>query len=77
MKLPELPSVQTRLYVYGVGLAAIPLLVLAGFIAPDDIEKWLQLFAAVLGLGTTTQAAVALLKQVQTGEVSGRHAKPE
>jgi hypothetical protein len=73
----QLPDIQTRQYIYRVGLAAIPLLLLAGFIAPDDVEKWLQLLAAVLGLGTTTQAALALRGQVQTGEVSGRHAKPE
>ena len=45
-----------RRYVYGIAVAAIPLLVIFGVIAQDDAQVWLNLAAAVLGLGTTALA---------------------
>ena len=44
-------SQQHRSYVYGIVIAAIPLLVAAGFITSDDAQLWLNVAAAVLGLG--------------------------
>ena len=44
-------SQQHRTYIYGIVIAAIPILVAAGFIAPDDAQLWLNLAAALLGLG--------------------------
>jgi hypothetical protein len=48
---------QVRTYVYGVISAALPLLVTAGFLAPEDMQQWLLLSAAVLGLGSNILAA--------------------
>lgn len=42
---------QHRTYAYGVVVAAIPLLVAAGWITGDDAQLWLNLAAALLGLG--------------------------
>lgn len=44
---------QTRTYIYNIVIAAIPLLVVAGFIVEDQAQLWLTLAAALLGLGTT------------------------
>ena len=46
-----------RRYVYGIVATAIPLLVLFGLITPDQVQLWLNLAAAALGLGS---AALAL-----------------
>lgn len=43
---------QHRTYIYGIIIAAIPILVAAGFIAGDQAQLWLTLAAAVLGLGS-------------------------
>ena len=74
-----LPNAQTRQYIYSVVVAAVPVLLLLGVITPSDVEIWLQLAAALLGLTTTATAAFALKQQRRTGEVDpgGRHAKPE
>ena len=45
-----------RRYLYGVVLAFIPILVLFGLISPESVQLWLNLAAAVLGLGTTALA---------------------
>ena len=45
-----------RRYLYGVVLAFIPILVLFGLISPESVQLWLNLTAAVLGLGTTALA---------------------
>jgi len=44
-------SQQHRTYIYGIVIAAIPILVAAGFIAQDEAQLWLNLAAALLGLG--------------------------
>jgi hypothetical protein len=48
---------QVRTYIYGVISAALPLLVTAGFLAPEDMQQWLLLSAAILGLGSNILAA--------------------
>lgn len=45
-----------RRYIYGIVVAAIPLLVILGVIAQNDAQVWLNLAAAALGLGTATLA---------------------
>ena len=49
-------TAQTRTYLYGVAVAAIPILVTIGAIAPDQAALWLNLAAAILGLGTAGTA---------------------
>ena len=44
-------SPETRRYLYGVVVALIPLLVLFGLIAPEDVATWTNLAGALLGLG--------------------------
>lgn len=39
-----------RAQLYNVALALIPILVAAGFLAPEDAQLWLALIAAVIGL---------------------------
>jgi hypothetical protein len=46
----------TRRYVYGIAIAAIPLLVILGVITADQSQVYLNLAAAVLGLGTASLA---------------------
>lgn len=48
---------QVRTYLYGVVSAGLPLLVTAGFLAPEDVQQWLLLSAALLGLGSNILAA--------------------
>ena len=48
---------QVRTYIYGVISAALPLLVTAGVLAPEDMQQWLLLAAAILGLGSNILAA--------------------
>lgn len=49
-------SPRTRTYIYTVAVAAIPLLVIAGIIAADEAALWLNLVAALLGLGAAGTA---------------------
>jgi len=49
-------SQETRNYIYGIVIAAIPLIVAAGYIAPGEAEQWTNLAAAILGLSTTALA---------------------
>lgn len=41
----------TRKWIYGIVAAAIPVLVILGVLAAEDTQVWLNLAAAVLGLG--------------------------
>lgn len=52
-----------RLYLYGVISAALPLLVTAGIMAPEEVKDWLFLAAAVLGLGSNVMAAANVKPQ--------------
>ena len=47
----------TRKWIYGIVAAAIPVLVILGFASGEDTQVWLNLAAAVLGLGTAGLAA--------------------
>ena len=47
----------TRKWIYGIVAAAIPVLVILGFVSGEDTQVWLNLAAAVLGLGTAGLAA--------------------
>ncbi len=57
-------SPQTRKYVYGIVAAAIPLLVIFGVIAEDQVQLYLTLAAAVLGFGSSALAAPNTPKEV-------------
>lgn len=59
---------ETRRYLYGVAVALIPLLVLFGLIAPEDVATWTNLAGALLGLGA---AGLALPNTPAGG--GGRH----
>ena len=50
------PDPVIRRYLYGVVVALIPVLVAFGVVSPDSVQVWLNVAAAVLGLGTTTLA---------------------
>jgi hypothetical protein len=65
--LKRLPSPAARQWAYRVVLAAIPLLVVAGLIAPEQVGLWLALAAAVLGVGGAGLANTALKQQRDTG----------
>lgn len=41
----------TRKWVYGIVAAGIPILVLFGTVAAEDVQVWLNFAAATLGLG--------------------------
>ena len=60
---------QVRTYLYGVVSAGLPLLVTAGFLAPEDMQQWLLLAAALLGLGSNIMAAANVSKPVAKVEV--------
>jgi hypothetical protein len=53
-----IPDPAVRRWLYGVVVAMIPVLVLFGLISPESVQLWLNLAAAVLGLGTTALATV-------------------
>lgn len=57
-------SPQTRKYIYGVVAAAIPLLVIFGVIAEDQVQLWLALAAAALGFGSSVLAAPNTPKEI-------------
>jgi hypothetical protein len=61
---------QVRTYLYGVVSAGLPLLVTAGFLAPEDMQQWLLLSAALLGLGSNIMAAANVAKPVVEVEQS-------
>lgn len=61
----NLANEATRAYIYRVIATVIPILVLSGYLAGDQVQLWLNLAAAVLGLAggglaaahTTTKGA--------------------
>lgn len=57
-------SPQLRKYVYGLTVAAIPLLVVFGVIAEEQVQLWLALAAAALGFGSSALAAPNTPKEV-------------
>lgn len=40
-----------RRYIYGISIAAIAVLVVLGLVSEDQTQVWLNLVAAILGLG--------------------------
>ena len=48
---------ETRRWVYGIAVAAVPLLVAYGVIAESDAALWVGLAGAVLGTGVPALAA--------------------
>ena len=51
-----IPDPAVRRYLYGVVAVMIPILVGFGVISPEQVQLWLNLAAAVLGLGATALA---------------------
>lgn len=68
------PAVRT--YIYGVVSAALPLLVGAGFLAPEDVQQWLLLAAAILGLGANVMAAANVTPKKPTETVETKEVQP-
>lgn len=56
-----------RQYAYRIVVAAIPVLLLLKLVTPDQVGVYLNLAAAILGLGTTATAGVALTRQREDG----------
>lgn len=48
---------KTRRWIYGIAIAAVPLLVAYGVIAESDAALWIGLAGAVLGTGVPALAA--------------------
>lgn len=46
-----MPNEATRAYVYRVLVAVLPILTVYGLVAEQDVAVWLNLAAAVLGVG--------------------------
>lgn len=46
-----------RRWVYGIVIAALPILAGFGILGPDDAPMWVALAAAVLGVSSTSLAA--------------------
>lgn len=65
----KLPNAATRQWLYGIVVAALPLLVVLKIVNPGDVPLWLALAGAVLGTGAAGTAFVALKQQRKTGEV--------
>jgi len=63
-------NAQLRQYIYGIVVAAIPVLLLIGLVTSDQVEVYLQLAAAILGLSTTTVATVKVAQQRKAGLLS-------
>lgn len=50
-------SIEARKYVFGIILAAAPILVAAGWIVEGQIDHWIGLATAVLAVGSSGLAA--------------------
>ena len=64
------PSPAFRKWAYGLIAAAIPILVLFGTVAAEDVQVWLNFAAAVLGLGA---AGLALPNTPTSTDESPKH----
>lgn len=60
-------SPATAQAIYGIITAAIPLLILAGFLTPDSADLWLGLVAAILGLAGSGIATARVSAQRKDG----------
>lgn len=59
-----------RKWIYGIVAAGIPILVLFGTVAAEDIQVWLNFAAAVLGLGA---AGLALPNTPASSDETQQH----
>lgn len=66
----KLPSSQFRMWFYGVITAALAVLVALKIIDPALVPVWLALAAAVLAIGGTGTATVAVAKQRGDGTLN-------
>lgn len=57
-----MPSEQVRRWIYGVVAALLPILAFLHFISGGDVQLWLDLATAVLGLGTPLMALLNVPK---------------
>jgi len=59
-----------RKWIYGIVAAGIPILVIFGTVAAEDIQVWLNFAAAVLGLGA---AGLALPNTPTSTDDASKH----
>ena len=62
----NIENVETRRYLYGIAAAGIPVLLAFNIIAPAEVDVWLNLAAAVLGLSVPAIARVNTPKPGET-----------
>lgn len=62
----NIENVETRRYLYGVAAAVIPLLVALNVVAPPEVDIYLNVAAAVLGLSVPAIARVNTPKPGET-----------
>lgn len=75
-KLPNrwIPSITVRRYLYGIGLALLPLLVSYGIVEQDMSAVWIAFLGAALGV---TGLGVALVNTVEKPEDKAARKKQE
>ena len=66
---------KTRRWIYGIAIAAVPLLVAYGVIAESDAALWIGLAGAVLGTGVPALAAANTPTDEQTLAENVRHSQ--
>ena len=64
-----------RKWVYGIVIAALPVLAAYGILGTDDAPMWVALAAAVLGVSSSTLAAANVGTEPE--DYTGRHRKVE
>jgi protein-S-isoprenylcysteine O-methyltransferase Ste14 len=64
--MPGLNAKQ-RQWLYGIVVAALPLLVVFKLVKPEDVPLWLALVGAVLGTGAAGTAFAAVRRQRKDG----------
>lgn len=62
----NIENVETRRYLYGITAAAIPVLILFNIVAPSEVDVYLNLAAAVLGVGVPVLARANTPKPGET-----------
>ena len=65
--LDRLTTPASRQWLYGIVVAALPVLVVLGLVNSEDVALWLALAGAVLGIGATGTAFAAITKQRKDG----------
>jgi hypothetical protein len=64
-----MPNAQVRQWIYGVVTAVLAVLVVYKIVDADAVPLWLTLAAAILGVGATGTATVAVSKQRKNGSL--------